>query len=227
MFGVWLNLGNKRKQASVDAAGTASSSSSSGNHAFASVVEGEDLYKLDIENTIAKAIDDVKNGSFSELQKRSLALDRMKEKQIAAADRHRKQQILNINQMFEYEVEDAKAIYNVSIYLFIIWNDLFEFVFNHFSCNFGEQKAYQELQEQLFSELNDEKQRLIAIQRQLQNENDESKPNNNSRSLRSTVPISSDMDGAQKAGTRGRKRGTKAEPVPMSLNEAISEDSRR
>jgi hypothetical protein len=45
------------------------------------------------------------------LARLSEGLNRVKEKKIAAADKHRKLQIKNINDLYEYEVSDATARY--------------------------------------------------------------------------------------------------------------------
>jgi hypothetical protein len=53
------------------------------------------------------------------LSKRIQSLQNIKEKKIAAADRHRKLQIKNINELYEYEVQDAEAFFQVNIYIYI------------------------------------------------------------------------------------------------------------
>ncbi len=74
----------------------------------------DDILNVDVDVEVDSAIFKVKQGSHSELLLRAQALEHEKGKQIAAADRHRQLQIANINQLYEYEVEDANALYNVS-----------------------------------------------------------------------------------------------------------------
>jgi len=57
-------------------------------------------------------INSIKNGSNEALLRNCEALIHEKNRKIAAADRHRKEQLKAINIMFEYEVEDAEALYN-------------------------------------------------------------------------------------------------------------------
>ncbi len=65
----------------------------------------------DIDNAVLR----VKDGTHLELQKRAESLRKAKENKMASADRHRKMQIKNINLLYEYELEDANALYNVSL----------------------------------------------------------------------------------------------------------------
>lgn len=74
-----------------------------------------DSFLQSIEAEVEAAIASVKDGSHAELVKRAEALNRAKENKIAAADRHRKMQIKNITAQYEYEVEDASSLYNVSL----------------------------------------------------------------------------------------------------------------
>ena len=73
-----------------------------------------DSFLQTIEAEVDAAIASIKEGTHKELLKRAEALNRAKENKIAAADRHRKMQIKNINAQYEYEVEDAGSLYNVS-----------------------------------------------------------------------------------------------------------------
>lgn len=73
-----------------------------------------DSFLQSIDAEVDAAIATIKEGTHTELVKRAEALNRAKENKIAAADRHRKMQIKNINAQYEYEVEDAGALYNVS-----------------------------------------------------------------------------------------------------------------
>lgn len=80
-------------------------------------VPENDEFLSSIDDEIESAIAKVKEGSHVELSKRSDALKRAKENKMATADRHRKMQIKNINLLYEYELEDANALYNVSCLL--------------------------------------------------------------------------------------------------------------
>jgi hypothetical protein len=75
-----------------------------------------------IEDEANRLIQQIQSGLHGELERRSVALQKAKDKKIASCDRHRKLQIRNINQLFEYDVEDANAIYEVLSFLFCcIW----------------------------------------------------------------------------------------------------------
>jgi hypothetical protein len=77
-----------------------------------------------IEREIEQAISDIKSGKHPELQQNLEALERVKQKKIEASDRHRKMQIKNINALFDYEVEDANALYKVRIRVSCPWVDI-------------------------------------------------------------------------------------------------------
>jgi Fic family protein len=73
----------------------------------------EDLLQMNVEEFIDSHLRDVKDGRHADLKIRAEALEKLKEKHIAAADRNRKSQIKNINQLYEYEVENAHTLYQV------------------------------------------------------------------------------------------------------------------
>ena len=89
----------------------------------------------DLDAYLEEAVLRIRSGSYTELLRQSESLNRVKEKKIAAADKHRKLQIKNINDLFEYEVLDATARYK---------------------------RAYEETQERLIVELGHEVRRLKA-----------------------------------------------------------------
>ena len=68
-----------------------------------------------IEQDLQDAILAVKEGSHGEVSKRSNNLLRTKDKRIATADRHRKLQIKNINELYDYEVQDSEALFQVTL----------------------------------------------------------------------------------------------------------------
>ncbi len=74
----------------------------------------EEVLNGDLDAHFASLIEQVQTGNHVELRRRNVALERLKEKHIAACDRHRREQIKNINQLYEYEIEDAKAQYQVT-----------------------------------------------------------------------------------------------------------------
>ena len=84
------------------------------------------------EESIDNIIEDIKNGKNIEMIKRAQALQRIKERTIAAADRHKKLQMKNISELYDYEVADAEAQY---------------------------QKAYEEVQQRLIAEVKHEDQK--------------------------------------------------------------------
>jgi hypothetical protein len=89
----------------------------------------------DLDADLEEAVSRIRAGSYSELLRQSESLNRVKEKKIAAADKHRKLQIKNINDLYEYEVLDATARFK---------------------------RAYEETQERLIVELGHEVRRLKA-----------------------------------------------------------------
>jgi len=91
------------------------------------------LTSIAIEQDFELAVAKVRNGTYQELARLAEGLTRIKEKKIAAADKHRKLQIKNINDLYEYEVSDASARYK---------------------------RAYEETQERLIAELTSEARRL-------------------------------------------------------------------
>ncbi len=75
----------------------------------------EEILSGDVDAYFSSIVEQIQTGQHPELRRRNVPLERMKEKHIAACDRHRKEQIKNINQMYEYEIEDAKAQHQVRI----------------------------------------------------------------------------------------------------------------
>jgi hypothetical protein len=63
----------------------------------------------DNDINIDQIIDDIKNGKSIEMMKRATALLRIKERTIAAADRHKKLQMKNISELYDYEIADAEG----------------------------------------------------------------------------------------------------------------------
>eukprot|EP01039_Chlorochromonas_danica_P000908 gene907-990_t len=171
------------------------------------IAEAEtDLVDLDLDAEIDKAIAKVKDGSHSELLLRVQGLEVEKEKQIAAADRHRKLQIKNINQLYDYEVEDAQALYN---------------------------KAYAELQEHLVQELVQERARLKALQKNNSSGNgkapsgegkDSLQAGSSSRALRSQ---NGPVDSAESNGREKRRKVSAASKPVTGLDQVLPETSMR
>lgn len=85
------------------------------NEAAPSVVDSEDNMDTLIDREIDKEIAEIRNGTHPNLVLGAKALEEAKQKKIDASDRHRKMQIKNINALYEYEVEDATALFNVSV----------------------------------------------------------------------------------------------------------------
>uniref|UniRef100_A0A7S3GR95 Uncharacterized protein n=1 Tax=Spumella elongata TaxID=89044 RepID=A0A7S3GR95_9STRA len=115
--------GSKRKAASLQG---------DDHVAEAAIIDGDDTINLAIDREIEREIAEIKAGRHPNLTESLESLARAKEKKIDAADRHRKMQINNINALYEYEVEDANALFK---------------------------KAYLEVQEELIAELNSERSR--------------------------------------------------------------------
>jgi hypothetical protein len=79
----------------------------------ATVDNDENMTQL-IDREIEREIAAIKSGTHPNLLQSATALEHAKQKKIDASDRHRKAQIKNINALYEYEVEDATSLYNVS-----------------------------------------------------------------------------------------------------------------
>lgn len=100
-------VGNKRKLSH------SSDVSSSSNLKETIALVESDILESHVDEVIDNYIHNIRNGNNPDLNRRAAALDKLKEKHIASADRHRKLQIKNINQLYEFEVEDAEALYAV------------------------------------------------------------------------------------------------------------------
>lgn len=77
------------------------------------VGDNEDTMVTAIDQEIEREIADIKAGRHPNLVQSIEALEKARQKKIDASDRHRKLQIRNIEALYEYEVEDATALYNV------------------------------------------------------------------------------------------------------------------
>lgn len=64
---------------------------------------------------LAKQVEKVRSGTHVDFERRKCLLQRELEKQLTSADRFRKLQIKNINELYDFEVEDAKARYEVRL----------------------------------------------------------------------------------------------------------------
>lgn len=73
-----------------------------------------DIHEIDVELIVNRMIVEIRSGTHSSLSHREASLQMQKKKIIDAADRHRQYQIVNVNNIFEYEVEDANAQYEVT-----------------------------------------------------------------------------------------------------------------
>lgn len=130
-------------------------------------------------------------GSHDEILRRSLALEKAKELRIAAADKHRKLQIKNINELYEYEVEDASAIYKVISFTCNIFNSIVDHP--HFLVM---QREYTDVQEQIINDLENEREKMkearkLYEQQLFAGSNSSSNHGNmapGGRSLRSSAP---------------------------------------
>jgi hypothetical protein len=108
MVGFRLNSGSKRKAASVQG---------DDNGIAVKKVNNEDNLSATIEREIEREMALIKCGQHPNLVECSRALELAKQKKIDASDRHRKMQIKNINALYEYEVDDATALYNVRAFV--------------------------------------------------------------------------------------------------------------
>lgn len=136
-----------------------------------------DIHSVDVDFVVNKIIDEIRNGTHSSVTHREISLQIRKKKIINAADRHRKFQIVNINHLYEYEVEDANAQYEVIAINFPPNTNILT-LFSIFLF----QRARRETENELIEEVMVEKQRLINLQQQLHTQ----------QSNRTKVSISSD-----------------------------------
>ncbi|KAJ1442954.1 hypothetical protein B484DRAFT_441840 [Ochromonadaceae sp. CCMP2298] len=100
----------------------------------------DDHVALTIDSDITREMQTIKDGTHPSLVLSLESLQRANERKVEAADRHRKMQIKNINALYEYEVEDAAALFK---------------------------RAYAELQSDLTAELTSERKRQQLIQAEL------------------------------------------------------------
>ena len=151
----------------------------------------------EIRKQLEESINAVMNLSHAEISKRVVVFNKVKEKKIAAADRHRKLQIRNINELYEYEVQETEAIF---------------------------QKSVKDIQDKLIIELKAEAERIISSIKpdnsNTSNENDtDDNNNNNNRLLRSNAPLlDADTIGLEKSKEKGTiRRRTNNAPSSLSL----------
>ncbi len=151
----------------------------------------------EIRKQLEESINAVMNLSHTEISKRMVVFNKVKEKKIAAADRHRKLQIRNINELYEYEVQETEAIF---------------------------QKSVKDIQDKLIIELKAEAERIISSIKpensNTSNENDtDDNNNNNNRLLRSNAPLlDADTIGLEKSKEKGTiRRRTNNAPSSLSL----------
>lgn len=163
----------------------------------------------EIRKQLEESITAVMNLSHAEVSKRVAVFNKVKDKRVAAADRHRKLQIRNINELYDYEVQETEAIF---------------------------QKSVKDVQEKLITELKAEADRIIASFKpdnaNAGNENDIDESNNNNRLLRSNAPLLDvDTIGLDKSKEKSAiRRRTNNTPSSLSLiqkhlpEQAIRED---
>jgi hypothetical protein len=92
---------------------TTSSSTVSG-----SIVIPQLNLKPNDENDVERQIDKVREGTHEELNRRKIAVERDSDKRIAAADRFRKLQMKNIQDLYEYELANLQVQREVRIQYF-------------------------------------------------------------------------------------------------------------
>jgi len=126
-------MSSKRKREEVSSTGDVGIGAAGSASAAGAPQRSSVLTSIAIEQDFELAVAKVRNGTYQELARLAEGLARIKEKKIAAADKHRKLQIKNINDLYEYEVSDASARYK---------------------------RAYEETQERLIAELTSEARRL-------------------------------------------------------------------
>lgn len=87
--------------------------------------------EIDLDTLAEKCISQIKEGTNQYLLDRVQSLIRQRDKRIEASERFRKAQFKNLNQLFEYEIEDANSLYSVcflfSLTLFFFNNSFFFF----------------------------------------------------------------------------------------------------
>lgn len=149
----------------------------------------------EIRKQLEDSINAAMNLSHAEISKRVVVFNKVREKKIAAADRHRKLQIRNINELYEYEVQETEAIF---------------------------QKSVKDIQDKLIIELKAEAERILSSTKPdnstMSHEND-TDDNNNNRLLRSNAPLlDADTIGLEKSKEKGAiRRRTNNTPSSLSL----------
>lgn len=149
----------------------------------------------EIRKQLEDSINAAMNLSHAEISKRVVVFNKVREKKIAAADRHRKLQIRNINELYEYEVQETEAIF---------------------------QKSVKDIQDKLIIELKAEAERILSSMKpdnlNTSHEND-TDDNNNNRLLRSNAPLlDADTIGLEKSKEKGAiRRRTNNTPSSLSL----------
>lgn len=84
-------------------------------HKYMLLANCDDLSQVDLDELLLKSTEQVRKGIHTEFVRRSTVLDIKRERCIAIADRQRKQQIRNINQLYAFEVENTFSEYQVSL----------------------------------------------------------------------------------------------------------------
>jgi hypothetical protein len=161
-------------------------------------IEQELKNQSTLDDLISDQISCIRAGKNNDLLQRVVHLEKAKEKQIAAADRHRKAQIKNINQLYDFEVADAQALF---------------------------ERSYKEIQEELVRELLNERTRLLNMQ-QKSDASGSISLSTTVRSLRSSIVEES--EGKVKSNkVKKRKSGVGTDGAALGLEEVISDASAR
>ena len=89
------------------------SSSSSSSAAAAEHSAAQNLLELDVDGEVDRAVERVRQGTHASLVAQAGVLEQERRKLVEAAQRHKDMQMLNVQQLFDYEVQDAQALYEV------------------------------------------------------------------------------------------------------------------
>ncbi|RYG58551.1 hypothetical protein EON64_21200, partial [archaeon] len=103
-----LSIGTKRKAQDLTAAPSSSAALPEPATPFS---DAQNLLELDVDSEVDRAVQRVRQGTHPSLQAQATVLEQERRKLVEAAHRHKEMQMLNVQQLFDYEVQDAQALY--------------------------------------------------------------------------------------------------------------------
>jgi len=111
-FHIASNAKKKIKTGPTTSSAIGGSSSSNDQHT---------ITKPPDENELTSQLEKVRNGTHEELVRRKSVVEKESDRKIAAADRHRKLQIKNIHDLYDYEVSNLQSAREVCLYCILFY----------------------------------------------------------------------------------------------------------